>query len=477
MSGARLGSTSLFTPSKVPWHLVLLAVSALIRVPTLWQPLTEAHAWRQTQTAFTALIYYEDGIDLLRPEIPVFGPPWVVPFEFPLFQAGGAILMHAGFEPDVAMRSLGMATMLATGFLLYRLILRVAGQTAAITSLFAFLFNPFSMLWGRTSLIEYLATACGIGFILCAMRWVDTHRPSAFLLASTLGVIGIMVKITTVGFYLLPLLAYRSASGEFAWRDWRTWTLVVMPIWAGLAWTRYADGVKATSDATAWLTSSALTTWNFGRVADRIDPATLLPIINMLFTMTGSGLIIWVVLAFIHTARTEQRPFTLAFLAIAGFAPLIVITPLYSVHDYYFVAISPAVALSIGLGAAYLLTRWRRLHLARATLTALCALWFMTAVLTIPYWGRIYDSDVDVEQYLGAANFIRDRASSSEWVVVSGRDWNPAVLYYARRRGYALGSLAANRTTVEELAADPRYGLIVDCPIGGQCVLVEAATD
>jgi hypothetical protein len=54
---------------------------------------------------------------VLRPEVPVHGPPWTFGFEFPLFQAVGSLLMDLGLAPDPAMRILGMATFLPLGFL------------------------------------------------------------------------------------------------------------------------------------------------------------------------------------------------------------------------------------------------------------------------------------------------------------------------------------------------------------------------
>ncbi|HEY8134595.1 MAG TPA: hypothetical protein VIF08_01045, partial [Candidatus Limnocylindrales bacterium] len=82
----------------VVWAAFLLVVAGVIwfHLPSLHQPLLEHHSFRQTQTAWTALIFHEQGIDLLHPKIPVFGPPWDVPFEFPLFQALGALVMNAG---------------------------------------------------------------------------------------------------------------------------------------------------------------------------------------------------------------------------------------------------------------------------------------------------------------------------------------------------------------------------------------------
>ena len=49
--------------------------------PTLGFPLTEARLPPDT-TAFTAVLYAREGIDLLHPMVPIFGPPWFLPFEF-----------------------------------------------------------------------------------------------------------------------------------------------------------------------------------------------------------------------------------------------------------------------------------------------------------------------------------------------------------------------------------------------------------
>lgn len=82
-----------------------------LRLPTLSFPLVEAHAFRQTQTAYTALLYHRQSIDLLHTPLPVLGPPWEFPFEFPLFQATAAMLMNAGVGTEVALRgtSLGFS--------------------------------------------------------------------------------------------------------------------------------------------------------------------------------------------------------------------------------------------------------------------------------------------------------------------------------------------------------------------------------
>lgn len=96
-----------------------LVISALVRLPTLGTPLVGRHSFRETQTAYTAVRFASDGIDLLAPRLPVLGPPFEVPFEFPLFQAGAALMIRGGLSPTVAMRGLALVCFLATAGLLW----------------------------------------------------------------------------------------------------------------------------------------------------------------------------------------------------------------------------------------------------------------------------------------------------------------------------------------------------------------------
>lgn len=412
----------------------MLIASAALALPTLEQPLLEAHGFRQTFTAYPALIFHEMGIDLLHPQVPVFGPPWDVPFEFPLFQAAGAMLMNLGLAPDVAMRATGLACFLLTGWLLYRLALRLAGSLTATVALGAFLFSPFGILWGRTSMIEYLATAGGLGFLLAGMAWRDGRR-SGFWLAMLAGSIATLVKVTSGGVFLLPLLVYRGA-----WRDWRSYGLIGVPVALSIAWTEYADAVKASSEATAWLTTAATREWFFGYITDRFDPASWAPILRtMMLDLTGLALFAWVPLSVLAARQLEHQRFAMAFLA-ASLVPVLVVMPVYAGHSYYLAAISPMIALAVGLSVAWL---WERR--ARVALTALAGGWAVAAVLVADHWLRIYQPVIDPSATLAAAAFVAQHSDPGDTVAISGRTWDPAVWYYARRRGVALDTPGAPR--------------------------------
>ena len=162
-------------PRLVRWEWVLLALVLVAivasRISTLDQRLLEAHSFRQTFAAFQTLGFHESGIDLLRPMIPVLGAPWTIPFEFPLFQALASIPMSWGVDADTADRATALVFFIITAGALWALVRIVAGRRVAAIALVVFSFSPFALLWSRASMMEYLATAAALGWVISALRW------------------------------------------------------------------------------------------------------------------------------------------------------------------------------------------------------------------------------------------------------------------------------------------------------------------
>ena len=80
-----------------------------------------------------------------------------------------------------------------------------------------------------------MATAAAMGFLLVGVRWLEERRPVDGVLAMAAGVVAMLVKITTGAFYLLPLLAYRSAGRPMLIREWSVPALIVVPVLCRLA--------------------------------------------------------------------------------------------------------------------------------------------------------------------------------------------------------------------------------------------------
>ena len=452
--------------------LIVCVLGAFVAyvAPTLDRPLLEKHAFRQTQTAYTARIFHEQGIDLLHPKLPVLGEPFEVPFEFPLFQAAASVVMEAGAADDLAMRLTGLACFVVTALLLYGLVRHVADPISALAALVAFVMTPFSLVWGRASLIEYLATASCVGFAWATILWRERARPLPGALALVAGVVGMLVKPTTAVFWIAPALAYRPETPEpVSRRRIRIWTavLVFVPIAAAVLWTRHADAVKAASPTTAWLTSGALQDWNLGTLGQRFDPDTWVVIGKRLVpNVLGPSGVLLLIAAALATAGAIHRRFWLG-IWLAALAPPLVFTNLYAAHDYYLAAVSPAFAALVGLGAGRVWSALRRSRSAQAVaVAAALVLVYFTLELGRGYWLRIHGAEDD-PAVLPLARQIDAYTVEGDLIGVAGLDWSPAVLYYAHRWGHM--AVAATEQSIAYdlmheqgyryfLSADPENG-------------------
>ena len=460
----------------------MIALYVVGVLPSLGQSLLETHAHRQTQTAYTAVLYAERGIDLLRPPLPILGPPGSIPQEFPLFQAGGAVLISGGVPADMAMRIVGLASFVGCAVLLFLLARRLMGGLGALVTLAAFMFNSHAWVYGRTSLIEYLATAGGIGFLYFAIHWMDEGRAVHWVVAAVGGALGVLVKITTGGFYLLPALLWRSPSGRWGFQRASVWALVVVSVAIGIAWSAYAQAVREETPASVFLSMGNQLAWFFGTINARLDlGAWRLPLVALI-ALSGFGFVLWAPLAVARARAVGQSAFVLGLLSLVVVMPLLLFN-LYAIHDYYWVAIAPIVAIAIGLGVEWLREHWAARWVRRAGV-ALAGAWVATIIGMFASWSIIYGTPGDEARAMRIASFVRDSSRPDDWVVLRGWGWNSTFLYYARRQGIAVpepaldagpvvGNQDLSEVDVERILQDPVFGPFIHCDHEARCVVEE----
>lgn len=446
---------------------LLFAIALSMRVSTLSQPLVESHGFRQTQTALTARIFHEEGIDLLHPKLPIFGESEVVPFEFPLFQAIASVPMAHGVSPDTSMRLTSLVFFFLTAGLLYGLARRLGGVAAGVVALAVFLFSPLNLLWSRTSMIEYLATAAAVGWAWAGMAWRDRRTPVLAAAAVLSGAVAMLVKPATAIFWVLPLLVYRP-EGERT-RDWREFVkarrdpvliaMAAVPFVLAALWTRHADAMKAPYITTHFLTSGELNSWNFGSLDQRLDVAQW-RLIGARIKDLCVGLPLWQLPAVVALGLVLKSRAVVAAIALSAAATLLVFFNLYWVHDYYFAAITPQLAIVAGCAGAAVLGVARRLPM-QAVVAGVLALWLVSLPLNAkPYWRA---KDLDAAALAGHTELARELAAAtapSDKVVFEGFTWSPVMPYYAHRNGVMLTYQIYNREVLDSLPSGPYAALL-----------------
>ena len=458
---------------------LVIATSVVLRVPEIGEQLVGDHGFRQTQTAITVWHFTEDGIHPFEYQTPVFGPPWRVPMEFPTFQMTAALAVAGlGLEIDQACRLSALFFFYLAALLLYVLcrLLVPDGLFAELTVVF-FCWMPFNIYWSVQCMIDFAAVALALGYAVAFVRWMqDPGRLAWFFAALVAGILAYVTKVTTMVAFV-PLIGVsilgaivggvRSAGSvtDFVRRRSRFLlgiaVLVVTPILYEHTWMIYSDQVKDGSPFTAFLTSGKLVSWNFGSLAQRLDPVNWKIILYRLgFGLPPFFLSVLSVLGFVGLVRQDSRG-RLVFLAAAAgvVAPIVVFFNLYLVHNYYLMAVTVPVAMVVGFGGNYVLVRLLGKYPA-AVLLVVGLVAFVSAQEIFP------PPDQQTIRDYRLAMHLRDVTDPEDRIVVAGRDWNPFILYHARRRGFMMrggdfGSSPADQREIVRFLEEHGFSVIV----------------
>jgi 4-amino-4-deoxy-L-arabinose transferase-like glycosyltransferase len=417
----------------------LLAVA--LRWPTMNFPLTEAFAFRQMQTTLMIREYMDDGFFQLSP-LPILGPPWQVPLEFPLFQwiaaIGGSVV---GASPQIAGRLTALFFFLACAALVALIGNRLYSRSVGFTGFVLFLFLPFGWQWGNAPLIEFAATAGALGSFYLVMLWVE--RRSWWLIAALTITLSVMclVKITTAVVWIIPLIVIavlwkRTTSIRGITKRWPLLIPAVLSGSAGLGWTRFSDAYKSSQQFTEFLTSQALIDWNFGSIEQRLDTLGW----SMIFGYSEAivGLLLVFFLLFISALIFWGNRATTIVLASTLFVGPMIFFNLYYLHGYYLAAIYPAVVIVMAAGIVGVVhtngTDLIPSNLARCSVVATATFGLLVMAWISPEGQLMSQRSSEGLYQFPLAQEIVDNTPVNAGVITVGCDWDPAYSYLSGRK-------------------------------------------
>lgn len=402
--------------------------------------LMQLHDGRQVQTALTAQCLQTEPWRLAYP-LPVFGPPWSVPYEFPLYQTA-----VAGFAKATGWPIEQSGRAVALGFLYLALpacfhLLAVCGVPPARRWLLPalLLLSPIYLYYSRALMIESTAFCAASWFLLAFTRAL--RRPgwgwvaAAALLGATTG----LAKATTLAVFLVPALwttlwqlgsRYRGADGPKALTAIATRALLATgpALAATFAWIRYTDKIKSSNPLGDALTSAHLREFNYGTFAQRLDPSFWTKvgenIINGLLNPVNAALI--GLFGVLLLGRSRRLVLGLMLCFVAG--PLL-FANLYFVHDYYYYACGAFLLAGLAVALSDLLDREEYPLWARRTTVAV-SLGLQLASFSSNYL-PFQRKETKPEPELG--RIIAATTAPDAVVIVFGEGWNPSLAYYARR--------------------------------------------
>lgn len=435
---------------RVMFGLVVLV--ALWLLTRSWSAsLLDRYEFRQLQTALSTWWIAHEGwqLDYLTP---LFGPPWSVPMEFPIYQVIVATLHNlTGLPLEQAGRLTGIVMLLGCLPAVYDL-LALAGlrPTRRLIVLAVVITAPVYLFYARTFMIETTALCFAVWFLALLRRSLENPRWAWTALTVLAATLAGLTKITTFLVFGVPALILVLA----AWRKpavSRSHTLLASLLPAivslGIAWwwIQHGDAVKDSNPFTGFLAARELRAWNFGTLGLRFDWSFWLKMQEVVVGYNLAEGAIAVTLLCVPFAPVRSR--WIAAVAVLGFfsGPL-VFANLYHIHDYYYVANS---LLLLGAAGLMLASAWDDPRLPRG------ANWLaLGLVLTCQFYAfyRGYASHhrngASAPPALAAV--IREAVPADGVVLIYGADWNPLLPYYFERRALMVPGERENETDVLE---------------------------
>jgi hypothetical protein len=412
-------------------------------------PLIDNHPHRQTQTALSAY-YLAQGGPLFAYETPLFGAPYSMPFEFPLFQWLAALVHRCGMPLDPAGRAVNIGFFVLTLIPFARIIRHFGGSPSATRlTLAVLLCAPLYRYYTRTFLIESTALFFAVWALSLGLEILEERTSGRRMLwLAAVAAVAMLVKATT-GYVYLSILGLLLAGSFISDRQRRSHlrffgtyaaAAFVLPLIPTLAWTWFAEQLKADNTLTDnYLTAAALKEWNYGTWEQKTALAswgvlwdrTMYGAFGSALSFAAGGALA------LFAAKRVGTVVCFGFAVLLGYATF---TNLHLHHDYYqysTVAL-PVAMVGAGISAVEGSARGKLLVMLLASAMVVHSL----ATYETGYGPAQTRVDLNV---VAMAEFVKERTSDSALIVVHGDDWTPVLPYYMRRRSIM------NRTN---LAAD-----------------------
>lgn len=245
--------------------------------------------------------------------------------------------------------------------------------------------------------------------------------------------------------------------------------LFALPIVIGFGWAFYTDIVKSKNEFGISITSSALSKWNWGTLAQRFSEKLYSEVIwtRILKTNLAGLLGLATILSAFLLSKNKNQKIIIGISLLLGILPLFLFTNLHLVHSYYQSAniIFFIFALSVALGCVA--------ESLRSTAWFFC---IFLALIASNYYAFNQGYFNDIKAIFNTSNsrdllvpsIIKNNTTPDEAFIAFGNDWSSSFAYYAERRSFTVPNWFKQYDNVlthpENHLGGMSLGAIVLCP-------------
>jgi hypothetical protein len=445
--------------------------------------------WRSSHTLLTSLWFQKEGISLFNYQTPVFGPPWQVPLEFPLYQALCVIFSNiTRLDLTLSSRLMSLVIFYLTALLLLLLCLKYIHSRALCLIIWTvYLWLPFNIRYSTEILPDFLAVALALNYLYWISKWLFSPRNYVcFLLAVFSGCLGAAVKITTMPIVMIPAILI-TLDGLQGWgikigdllplkklieqvkAHKSSFALLVgivfLPVISGVLWAKFGDGIKQANRYAAWFTSSNSSDWWFGTLSQKLSylewTGKFGNLINYFFF---SAIILFPILGIICLNKLPLKSQYVFGSALAGaWLTIFIFFNLYF-HEYYYIAVAALLSVLIGFGIYSLYIFYLQRNILWKALSVL--LLFFIGIAGYEKFAFILNTVHEEIKYtktefLPLAKKVDEITPANEYIILIQDDWYPDLMLFSQRKGLILIPKEENRFTCDSVTKYPYTTVVV----------------
>jgi len=418
-------------------YLILL-LSALIRIIDITAPIIGWHSWRQSDTASIARNFYENGHNLLYPQINWGGNgTGFVESEFQIYPFIVSILYSAIGLNDVIGRLLSVIFSLLTIYGLYLLVKKIMDEGTALWAALIYGILPLNIFYGRAFMPDAAMLMCSVYGIFFFIKWLDSGKINNFIYTWLFLTLALLLKLPTL-YIGLPLfyLAFQKYRGSL-FKNIYIYILAAIILIPVILWYYHAHQLFLNGGSSFGIWTYGQDKW--GMFSLLIDPSWYNDIFFKSIAerhLTYPGFILLIAGLFIKRTFERERLFDMWLIAVLIF--IFVAAQAHRAQEYYTLpfTIPAAVFIGVFLGKYLPMQNFKNAFSSyrfKSYFALMCVI--LICLLSYLRVARFYNGEDPDSAVLKIGREIQYVSDPQDKIITVG-DGNPVYLYHAQRFGW-----------------------------------------
>lgn len=422
--------------------VLLILVSTMLRLQNLTSPMLDAYYFRQTQTATIARNFYKNGINLLRPELDIFGigRERFLILESPLYEAAVALVSFLFDYSEVVARLVSITSGIISGIFLYFIVILLSGnRSLALLSLIFYLFFPINIFFQRAVLIESFVVMLHLLAILLWLIFLKKANIAKFIFTAVVTILAVIGKITYGPSLILFLLflAIHKYKKMLLTRG-EIWVFFIFVITVCFLWQKTANQLNVLSGQT-FFTSNNLEhwIWNTGTISERLNPQSWINRYHDILSGITKITAVFFLVGLLKSLFQKKKLLNPWLIWMVIMAVYYLIFFRIQSHVYYFMIVTPSIAVLAAYGVFEFFLFIKKAINPVLSLTIILLLMLAFAFKSVKNVKGYFVIHTDVKHKIQMLNTYLKEPGPVIFIYPHW-DWNSIYTYYSGRKGVVL---------------------------------------